>query len=89
MFRFLLYLTNNLERSMHEDLWDIGEFIVATLSIIGASVWLFWLQPDMGWGFGMILFYVQAVDQIRKRDKRNKPVKKFEAGDKLSPREEL
>jgi len=21
MFRFLLYLTNNLERSMHEDVW--------------------------------------------------------------------
>lgn len=65
MKRLFLYLTNNLERSTHEAEWDIITLIGMTVMIAICEYHMLFITPDYGWAAGMMIWYLQAVDQIR------------------------
>jgi hypothetical protein len=63
MYKWLLYITNNLEKSQHEKEWDIGVFIVMTLCLV-SGIPLMW-KAEPGWVLFGIMFYAGYLDQLR------------------------
>lgn len=63
MKRLLLYITNNLERSTDEPLWDMIFFVLMTVMFI-TSVCFMW-ENEPGWVMLGGIWYLQAIDQLR------------------------
>jgi len=64
IYHFLLYLTNNLPVSKHEEAWDIVFFLVAILSTIGGIV-LFLIRKEPQWIPVILLEFCWLWDNIK------------------------
>ncbi|MEY4747115.1 MAG: hypothetical protein RLZZ416_164 [Candidatus Parcubacteria bacterium] len=62
--RWLLYVTNNEERSRHEEEFDIAFFIVNTLAVIVGSAYLAYVD-EWQWIPFLVIEYTWAMDTMR------------------------
>ena len=62
--KFLLYITNNEETSRHEEIFDIGFFVVNTLALICGGIYLV-LANEWAWIAFLIIEYTWAMDTMR------------------------
>ena len=60
----LLYITNNEERSRHEEVFDMVFFIVNTAAIL-FGVFMFIRQNEAQWIPILIIEYTWALDSMR------------------------
>ena len=62
--KWLLYLTNNEETPRHEEIFDMGYFIVNTLAlIIGTLLFIKYNEPQ--WIPVLVIEYTWAYDNLR------------------------
>lgn len=62
--RFLLYITNNLEGSLHEEWFDIGFFIINTAAVV-LGTWYFVYIGEWQWIPFLVIEYTWAIDTMR------------------------
>jgi len=62
--KWLLYLTNNEEKSRHEEAFDMIFFIINTIAL-GFGVWLFIVRGSPEWIPVLIIEYTWAFDNMR------------------------
>ena len=62
--RFLYYITNNLEQSKHEEMFDIVFFVINTLALIfGCMLLVKYDEPH--WIPFLVIEYIWALDTMR------------------------
>ncbi len=64
MKKFLFYITNNEEVSRHEEVFDIGFFIINTLALILGGAYLAYVG-DWAWIAFLVIEYTWAMDTMR------------------------
>lgn len=62
--KFLFYITNNEEVSRHEEIFDIGFFIINTVALIFGTIYLIYVQ-DFSWIAFLVIEYTWAMDTMR------------------------
>ena len=64
MWNWLLYVTNNEERSRHEQLFDAGFFIINTIAVaFGVAMFIIHNEPQ--WIPVLVIEYTWALDNMR------------------------
>ena len=64
IWKWLLYVTNNEEKSRHEELFDIIFFIINTIALIfGLAMFIIYNEPQ--WIPVVIIEYTWAFDNMR------------------------
>lgn len=64
MPKWLLYITNNEERSRHEEVFDVVFFIVNTLAV-AFGVTMFIIHNEPQWIPVLVIEYTWALDNMR------------------------
>ncbi len=64
LWRWFLYITNNEERSRHEEYYDVAFFIINTAAII-FGVPMFIVHGEPQWIPVLIIEYTWALDNMR------------------------
>jgi hypothetical protein len=62
--KWLLYITNNEERSRHEEVFDVVFFIVNTVAVIFGIV-MFIVHNEPQWIPVLVIEYTWALDNMR------------------------
>lgn len=62
--KFLYYITNNEPVSRHEELFDIGFFVINTLALIFGAAYLIHVG-DWEWIAFLVIEYMWAMDTMR------------------------
>jgi hypothetical protein len=62
--KWLLYITNNESESRHEEIFDVGFFIVNTLAAI-FGIAMFIIHGESQWIPVLIIEYTWALDNMR------------------------
>lgn len=62
--QFLFYITNNEDTSRHEEIFDIGFFIVNTLALLGGAIYLVY-SGEWAWIAFLVIEYTWAMDTMR------------------------
>lgn len=62
--KWLLYITNNEEVSRHEEVFDIGFFIVNTIALVFGSIYLLYIG-QWEWIAFLVIEYTWAMDTMR------------------------
>ncbi len=62
--KWLLYITNNEERSRHEEQFDIAFFIINTTAVIFGTI-MFVIHGEPQWIPVLIIEYTWALDNMR------------------------
>lgn len=62
--KWLLYITNNEESSRHEELFDVGFFILNSIAgVVGTALLVIYGEPQ--WIPFLIIEYTWALDNMR------------------------
>jgi hypothetical protein len=62
--KWLLYITNNEERSRHEEVFDVVFFIVNTIAVVfGVAMFIVHNEPQ--WIPVLVIEYTWALDNMR------------------------
>ncbi|MBI2064056.1 MAG: hypothetical protein HYT65_03660 [Candidatus Yanofskybacteria bacterium] len=64
IWRWLLYITNNEERSRHEELFDVAFFIINTAAVIFGTIMLI-VYGEPQWIPVLVIEYTWALDNMR------------------------
>jgi len=64
IYKWLRWATNNGKKSTHEAEWDIGGFVVATLSLI-VGVYLIKIKSEYMWLPFLVIEYLWYIDNMR------------------------
>ena len=64
LWNWLLYLTNNEEKSRHEELFDAAFFIINTIALI-FGIFMFIIYKEPQWIPVVIIEYTWAFDNMR------------------------
>ena len=64
LWSWLLYVTNNEAVSRHEELFDIGFFIINTLAVVIGGAYFIYIH-EWQWIPFLIIEYTWAVDTMR------------------------
>lgn len=62
--KFLQYITNNEEKSRHEEIFDVIFFILNTLALIGGTIVLI-VMHEPQWIAFLVIEYNWALDTLR------------------------
>ena len=62
--KWLVWVTNNLDRPKHEIEFDIAFFIVNTIAVVIGTIWLFH-SNEKPWICFLIIEYTWAMDNLR------------------------
>jgi hypothetical protein len=62
--KWLLYITNNEERSRHEEVFDVVFFIVNTIAVV-FGVTMFIIHNEPQWIPVLVIEYTWALDNMR------------------------
>ena len=64
LWKWLLYLTNNEEKSRHEELFDVGFLFINTIAVIlGIIMFIIYKEPQ--WIPVVVIEYTWAFDNMR------------------------
>ena len=64
IWKWLLYLTNNEEKSRHEELFDVFFLVVNTIALI-FGIFMFVIHSDPEWIPVLVIEYAWAFDNMR------------------------
>lgn len=64
IWKFLLYVTNNEERSRHEQIFDVIFFVINTVALF-AGVFLFIKNNEVQWIPVLAIEFTWAFDNLR------------------------
>lgn len=62
--QWFLYMTNNEQRSRHEEIFDVGFFILNTIALI-FGILMFIIHDEPQWIPVLIIEYTWALDSMR------------------------
>ncbi len=62
--RWLLYVTNNESSSRHEEMFDIGFFIINTLCVVLGTIYFAYIR-EWQWIPFLVIEYTWAIDTMR------------------------
>jgi len=64
LHKLLLYITNNEDRSRHEEAFDIIFFVINTLAL-GLGIAMFIIHDEPQWIPVLVIEYTWALDNMR------------------------
>ena len=64
IWKWFLYITNNEEKSRHEELFDVAFFIINTAAVVFGSV-MFIVYDEPQWIPVLVIEYTWALDNMR------------------------
>ena len=64
LWNWFLYVTNNEEKSRHEELFDVAFFIVNTAALVFGTV-MFIIHNEPQWIPVLVIEYTWALDNMR------------------------
>lgn len=64
LWEWFLYVTNNEEKSRHEEVFDISFFIINTIALVVGTV-LFIIYDEPQWIAVLVIEYTWALDSMR------------------------
>ena len=64
IWRWLLYITNNEEKSRHEELFDVAFFVINTAAVVFGTI-MFVVHDESQWIPVLVIEYTWALDNMR------------------------
>lgn len=64
MWKFLKYITNNEDRSRHEEIFDAIFWVIETLALIFGT-WILLMKHSAEWIPFLVIEYCWAMDNLR------------------------
>ena len=64
LINFLIYITNNNKKSIHEPEWDIAFFLLTTIALIVGTIILY-IRNCPEWIAFLFVEYIWCLDGIR------------------------
>ncbi|MDR3581713.1 MAG: hypothetical protein P4L67_00360 [Candidatus Pacebacteria bacterium] len=64
VWRFLRYITNNEEKSRHEEIFDMIFWIIETIALV-LGIWILYTRNVVEWMPFLVIEYCWAMDNLR------------------------